>query len=116
MKTIRTSSNPASRLTASALAIALGLAAWAAGPGLSGVAPAFAVSLDQARAAGQVCEAPDGLLRATGGGGDVQSLVSQVNAERMQIYQQSAQKEGVPIAQIQAVSGAKLRGRYTPCP
>ncbi|MCF8483539.1 MAG: YdbL family protein [Rhodospirillum sp.] len=82
---------------------------------LAAVAPALAMSLDEARSQGLICEATDGLIRATGGGGDVQALVNSTNAQRMQVYQASASKEGVPVVQIQAVSGEQLRQKYKPC-
>lgn len=77
--------------------------------------PAFAMSLNEARSQGAVCETTDGLLRATGGSGDVSKLVSDTNAQRMQSYRTEAQKQGVPVADVQAISGAQLRARYTPC-
>jgi uncharacterized protein YdbL (DUF1318 family) len=81
--------------------------------GLVGMAQASA--LDDARAKGFVCEAANGLLKATGGGGDIKNLVKATNSKRMKLYQDTASKEGVPVTQIQAVSGAKLQKKYPAC-
>ncbi|MGB0695134.1 MAG: DUF1318 domain-containing protein [Rhodospirillaceae bacterium] len=101
----------APRLFAAFAPLALGLVALLAIP----ASPAHAISLNEARSAGLVCEGPDGLIRKTGGGGDVDALVNATNAQRMAVYQNSASSEGVPVNQIQAVSGAKLRQSHRPC-
>lgn len=77
--------------------------------------PAFAISLNEARSQGSVCETPDGLVKATGGGADVAKLVADTNAQRMQNYQGEARKQGVSVTDVQAISGTQLRSRYTPC-
>jgi len=72
-------------------------------------APAFALDLDQARAAGQVGERPDGLVGAVSPEADaeVRALVEMINRARMDAYRGLAQKEGTPIEAVQAVAGER---------
>lgn len=72
---------------------------------------AWAISLDEARASGLVCEGPDGLLRQRGGGADVAALVDRINARRMSAYRDTAQREGVSLDKVQAFMGNRLRAK-----
>lgn len=85
-----------------AAAVAAFLMAGAAGP-------ALALDLDQARAAGQVGERPDGLVGAVSPtpGAEVQALVDSINRARMDAYRGLAQKEGTPLEAVQAVAGER---------
>ncbi|MBE1236970.1 DUF1318 domain-containing protein [Phaeovibrio sulfidiphilus] len=95
------------RLAAACLLASLGLAL----PG-----PAWALSLQDARSRGAVCETTDGLVRATTQSPEVSALVSETNARRMQAYKAEAARHGVPVSEIQGVSATQLRDRHAPCP
>jgi uncharacterized protein len=79
-------------------------------------APAMADSLDSARAAGLVGERPDGLVGpvSSNAPADVLSLIQQVNAKRMEKYQQIANQKGVPVEQVGAISGEKIIAKLKP--
>lgn len=72
-------------------------------------APALALDLDQARAAGQVGERADGLVGAvaTTANADVAALVETINRARLDAYRMLAQKEGTPLEAVQAVAGER---------
>lgn len=62
---------------------------------------AQAADLDQARAAGLVCEQPDGYAKpAAGAAADIVSLVNDVNAKRQEQYAQLSVEKGYPVAQV----------------
>jgi len=70
-------------------------------------APAFADTLDGAKAAGQVGEQPNGLLGAVGTPSPaVQNLIAEINAKRLAAFNDIAKKQGQPLATVQAVAGA----------
>ena len=73
-------------------------------------APAFADGLDDARAAGQIGERPDGLVGAVNAGApaNINSLVQATNAKRMEKYQQISTQKGVPVEQVGAIAGEKI--------
>lgn len=79
-------------------------------------APAMADALDDARAAGQIGERPDGYVAAVNPGApaNIQSLVQSVNAQRMEKYQQISNEKGVPIEQIGAITAEKIIGKLKP--
>ncbi len=68
---------------------------------LAGPMAAQALDLAAARGRGNVCEVPDGTLRAVSAAADVQALVSEVNARRQEEYARIAAKSG----QTPAVAG-----------
>lgn len=72
-------------------------------------APALALDLDQARAAGQIGERPDGLVGpvAPGANAEVTALVETINKARLEAYRALAQKEGTPLDAVQAVAGER---------
>ena len=76
------------------------------------LAPAFADALDDARAAGQIGERPDGLVGAVNAGApaNINSLVQATNAKRLQKYQQIGAEKGVPAEQVGAIAGEKIIG------
>lgn len=88
--------------TLRAMAAAIVLTAF--GPG-----PALALDLDEARAAGQVGERPDGLVGAVtpNAGAEVAALVETINRARLDAYRALAQKEGTPLEAVQAVAGER---------
>lgn len=73
-------------------------------------APAFADSLNDARAAGQIGERPDGLVGAVSpnASADIKSLVQATNAKRLEKYQQIGAEKGVPADQVGAIAGEKI--------
>lgn len=79
-------------------------------------APAFADPLDDARAAGQIGERPDGLVAAVNPNApaNIKSLVQATNAKRMEKYQQIANEKGVPPAQVGALAGEKIIANLKP--
>ena len=69
----------------------------------------FAITLEQARANGFVCEQEDGLLRNTSGRTDVDDLITKVNYQRLQEYQRIAKETKTSIQATQAIFGDKLK-------
>lgn len=70
--------------------------------------PAWAQSLDQAKASGLVGERPDGLLGIVQNQAGVQALVDRVNAERMEAYRRIAGENNLSMEVVQARAGARL--------
>jgi uncharacterized protein YdbL (DUF1318 family) len=71
---------------------------------------AFAIDLSTAKSQGLVGERHDGLIGPVTppGSGEVQALVAQTNAGRLDLYKKQAQQEGVTLDQYQAVAGSNL--------
>jgi uncharacterized protein YdbL (DUF1318 family) len=88
----------------------LALAAACAIPGIFSVAPAKAQSLGDLKAQALVGERPDGYLGvvAPAAPANVAAAVQKLNADRRAVYEQIAQKQNLPLAQVEAVAGAKL--------
>lgn len=79
--------------------------------GLAAAAPAaFADALDDARAAGQIGERPDGYVAVVDASAptSVKSLVDSINRQRREAYQKIATEKGVPIEQIGALTAEKI--------
>ena len=91
----------------SSLLIALSLLVAA---GTFAAAPAHAEALDDARAAGQVGERPDGYVALVDANApaSVKSLVDSINRQRRDAYQKIANEKGVPIEQIGALTAEKI--------
>ena len=66
--------------------------------------------LDDYRRDGTVVERWDGFLEArdSSASAEVRAFVSQVNAQRRQIYQQRAQENGVPVSEIGKLYAAEI--------
>jgi hypothetical protein len=79
-------------------------------------APAFADALDDARAAGQIGERPDGLVAVVNPNApaNIKSLVQATNAKRLAKYQQIGNEKGVPPEQVGAIAGEKIIGNLQP--
>lgn len=94
-------------------ALAMGLGATLA---LLVAVPALATTLDEAKAAGQIGEGPDGFLHIVKAPGDaaVQALVSDINAKRKAKYAEIAAENGAPLDAVAARAGAKLVERTPP--
>jgi uncharacterized protein YdbL (DUF1318 family) len=71
-------------------------------------APAWALSLDEAKAKGQVGEKASGYLGAvSGGNAEVQALVSDVNQKRRQAYEEIAKRNGTSLNSVETLAGEK---------
>jgi hypothetical protein len=70
---------------------------------------AHADALDDARAAGQIGERPDGYVAAVSPTptGDTQKLVDTINAQRRKVYEQLAGQKGVPVEEVGALAAEK---------
>lgn len=66
------------------------------------ISNAFAATLDEAKAAGQIGEKQDGYIGFVQNNppADVVALVNDVNAQRKQRYEQIARDNGVPITEV----------------
>jgi uncharacterized protein YdbL (DUF1318 family) len=73
------------------------------------IATAHADPLDDARAAGLVGERPDGYVDLVQGNapGNIQQLVTEINAQRRKVYQQLAGEKGVPVEEVAALAAEK---------
>lgn len=69
-----------------------------------------AISLDQARSQGVVCEGTNGLLSPVGSpSGDVQQLIRSINAQRNQEYQAIQQSQpGTSLNQVQSIAAQEI--------
>jgi uncharacterized protein YdbL (DUF1318 family) len=83
------------------------------------VSTAVASALDGPKAAGLIGEQANGYLGlvSQGASPEIKSLVKDVNAKRKNRYQSIAQKQGVPLSDVEKVGGATaiektLRGNY----
>ena len=83
---------------------------------LVGASPAGAATLDEAKAAGQVAEGPDGYVHLVDSGApaDVKALVKDVNTKRKAKYATIAKKRDLPIETVAVQAGAKLVERASP--
>jgi uncharacterized protein YdbL (DUF1318 family) len=70
---------------------------------------AHADALDDARAAGLIGERPDGYVDAVQPNppGNIQQLISEINAQRRKVYQQLAGEKGVPVEEVAALAAEK---------
>ncbi len=76
--------------------------------------PALAITLAEAKAAGQVGEMPDGYIGVVESGPGVQDLVDSVNVRRRAHYQEIADKEGISVAAVEQRAGIRLIERAAP--
>ncbi|MFO0706580.1 MAG: YdbL family protein [Nitrospira sp.] len=81
---------------------------------LIGASYALALSLDEAKAKGLVGEKSSGYLGIVAGGGDVQSLVSEINAKRRQAYEEIAKKNGMQLSAVETLAGEKAMQNTKP--
>ncbi|MBA4501278.1 YdbL family protein [Marinobacterium sp. 3-1745] len=73
--------------------------------------PAYAISLDDAKAQGLVGERSTGYLGTVTAapGADVKQLVEQINSKRRALYQQKASKAGVELEVMELRTGERLQ-------
>jgi uncharacterized protein YdbL (DUF1318 family) len=71
---------------------------------------AFATDLESAKRSGLIGEKPNGLIAATlpNPSQDIQSLVDTTNAGRLEIYKQTADRENIPLKQVQVLAAEKI--------
>ena len=74
---------------------------------LAWTAPAWGLSLDEAKAKGLVGEKPDGYLGVVSGGADVQALASDINQKRRQAYQEIATRNKTNLKDVETLAGQK---------
>jgi len=77
----------------------------------------FAIELSDAKQQGLVGERVDGLLGAIGTSREVKDLVNDINAQRLAVYKQIAEKNAMTIEQVSVLAGQKAitktpRGQY----
>lgn len=76
---------------------------------------AHALSLEEAKTKGWIGERRDGYVGAIDGApAEAAALVAQINDERRAVYTDVADKNGVPLPQVEALAGQKLINRATP--
>jgi uncharacterized protein YdbL (DUF1318 family) len=75
--------------------------------------PAFALSLDEAKAQGLVGERVDGFVGIVTADppADVRQLVDQVNRQRREKYDEVAKQRGVPLDAVAKITGEKQMER-----
>ena len=72
------------------------------------LSPAYAVSLEEAKANGLVGEKPNGYLgMVKPSGPDVQALTNEVNQKRRQAYEDIARRNRTPLEAVEALAGEK---------
>lgn len=74
-------------------------------------APAFSLTLDDARAQGRIGETLSGYVAARQQDGETLALVEQINAARVTSYQQLAENNDVAINDVAKLAGQKLVAR-----
>ena len=72
---------------------------------LLSVAPAFALSLEEAKQRGLVGETPSGYLEAVAPSSEAQQLVSEINAKRTAAYKAIAAKNGAGVEAVAQIAG-----------
>lgn len=77
---------------------------------------ALALNLDEAKAQGLVGEKVDGYVAAVAPNpsAEVQALVTSTNEGRRKVYADLAQRNGITVDAVAAVSGEKLRSNAGP--
>lgn len=74
-------------------------------------APALALDLDSAKSQGLVGEKINGYIGAVKSSGEVNTLVSNINAQRKAHYQAISRKNGTPLSTVEKLAGEKLINR-----
>jgi uncharacterized protein YdbL (DUF1318 family) len=69
--------------------------------------PAWALSLEEAKAKGLVGEKPSGYLGVVSGGGDVQDLANDINQKRRQAYEDIASRNKTNLKDVETLAGVK---------
>lgn len=79
-------------------------------------APAWAITLDEAKAQGLVGEKVDGYVAAVPASvpAEVQALIESTNAGRRQVYADLARRNGISTEEVGILSAEKLRDKAAP--
>lgn len=74
------------------------------------IGSAFAMDLSSAKSSGLVGEKQNGLVEATlpNPSANVTDLVNTTNAGRLEVYKQMADKQGIPLKEVQAIAAQKI--------
>ena len=80
---------------------------------LNPVQAAYAVTLDEAKSAAQVGETPGGYIESVipNPSPELTALITDINNSRRAEYQAIAQKNGTPVAVVEALAGQKAIDR-----
>ena len=76
--------------------------------------PAFALELDEAKAAGLVGETNMGYIAAVKPSAEVDALVMSINSQRKVYYQEIASKNGITLQAVEARAGLKAIEKTAP--
>ena len=71
----------------------------------------WALDLDAAREAGLVGERLDGYVGVISTSAETEALVRDINQQRKEHYQEIANKQNTPLANIEKIAGEKLVGK-----
>ena len=77
-------------------------------------APAFALTLNEARTQGRVGETLSGYIAPLRQDADTQALVKEINAARSESYQKLADSHHLPVDEVAKMAGQKLVTRAQP--
>lgn len=74
------------------------------------IGSAFAMDLGSAKSSGLIGEKQNGLVEATlpNPSIEISDLVNTTNAGRMDVYKQMADKQGIPLKEVQAIAAQKI--------
>ncbi|POU77151.1 DUF1318 domain-containing protein [Leclercia sp. LSNIH6] len=81
-------------------------------PGLC--APAFALTLNEARTEGRVGETLSGYIAPRSQDRETLALVEQINKARTESYQRLADSNNLPVDEVAKMAGSKLVARASP--
>ena len=78
--------------------------------------PALAMDLGTAKSSGLVGEKANGLVEATlpNPSSSISDLVNTTNAGRLEVYKQMADKQGIPLREVQAIAAQKIYDMAAP--
>lgn len=74
------------------------------------IGAAFAMDLGSAKSSGLIGEKQNGLVEATlpNPSPDIKDLVNRTNAGRLDVYKTMAEKQGIPLKDVQAIAAQKI--------
>lgn len=78
------------------------------------VSPAWALSLEEAKAHGLVGETPSGYLDVVQQSPEATAVANDINAQRKQAYQQIAAKNGSPLSAVEQIAGKQAIEKAAP--
>lgn len=80
------------------------------------ISTSFAMDLGSAKSSGLIGEKPNGLVEATlpNPSADITDLVNTTNSGRLDVYKQMADKQGIPLKEVQAIAAQKMYSLAAP--